>query len=236
MRLKTLLPTRVLRRFAGLVIATVSLFIWLNLSQRVDVAPYRTPEMAFGETASVMAMSWGKGDPQRDDINIVYLDEGGRLREQTKIDNLYDQAMRDEFFDLIKRRRPDVIVVGGFTIATAKLSARLKELLRAGPNPDPNNLGAPPDPDFQIPVIYVRDEVARIFQHSPRAVEEFGPIPEVAKYCIGMARFVQNPLNEYAALGADISAISFDKDDQHLVRTWYKFSGYNSLYLKSGSA
>ncbi|KAF8921228.1 SH2 domain-containing protein [Mucidula mucida] len=187
------------------------------LRRRVDVAPYRTPEMAFGETASVMAMSWGKGDPQRDDINIVYLDEGGRLREQTKIDNLYDQAMRDEFFDLIKRRRPDVIVVGGFTIATAKLSARLKELLRAGPNPDPNNLGAPPDPDFQIPVIYVRDEVARIFQHSPRAVEEFGPIPEVAKYCIGMARFVQNPLNEYAALGADISAISFDKDDQHLV-------------------
>lgn len=186
--------------------------------QRVDVAPYTSPGKAFGETSSVLAMSWGQGDPQRDDICIVYLDERGLARESTKIANLYDQAMKDEFFDLIKRRQPDVIVIGGFTMATTKLSLRLKELLRAGPNADPNMQQDRPDPEFQIPVIYVRDDVARMYQHSDRATKEFPDFSEVSKYCVGLARYTQSPLNEYGALGADISAVSFDKDDQHLVR------------------
>ena len=35
-------------------------------------------------------MSWGKGDPKKDAITIVFIDEMGRMREHTKIDNLND--------------------------------------------------------------------------------------------------------------------------------------------------
>ena len=161
-----------------------------------------------------MALSWGKGDPQKDAITIIYLDEGGRLREHTRVDNLVDDDNRRELRDLVKRRRPDVIVVGGFSMATAKLSHRIKELV----NPKPEyGQEEPAMESFNIDVIYVHDEVARIYQHSRRADEEFSAFSPLAKYCIGLARYVQSPLNEYAALGSDITAITFNEDDQQLV-------------------
>jgi hypothetical protein len=47
--------------------------------------------------------------------------------------------------------------------------------------------------------------------------EEFSALSPTAKYCVGLARYTQSPLNEYAALGTDITAISFDEDVQLLV-------------------
>ncbi|KAI6150440.1 transcription elongation factor Spt6 [Pisolithus tinctorius] len=192
-----------------------------KLRERIDVAPFAPADSQPGYSPSVLAISWGKGDPQKDAITIVMLDDMGRLREHVKIDNLVDQDYKDEFTDLLKRRRPDVIVVGGFSMATTKLSARVKEVLSGKPAE-----GDPATPDwrppqneqsFDIPVIYVRDEVARIYQHSKRATEEFSTLSPIAKYCVGLARYAQNPLNEYAALGADITAISFEDEDQHLI-------------------
>lgn len=198
------------------------------VSQRIDVAPYASPDMRQGDTASVLAVSWGKGDPQKDAITLVFLDDEGRLREHTKIDNLIDAEMRDEFLDLVRRRRPDVVVVGGFSMATAKLAKRVGEVLSGQPpNEGETVVGggwgaeAPPpvvnEQAFNIPVTYVYDDVARIYQHSDRAADEFGALSPTAKYCVGLARYTQSPLNEYAALGADITAISFEEHDQHLV-------------------
>lgn len=194
----------------------------------MDVAPYVTPTTQNGDTPSVLAVSWGKGDPQKDAITLVFIDEAGRFREHTKIDNLSDEELRDEFNDLITRRRPDVIAVGGFSLTTTKLSQRIKEAVGITTPPVENGLGhawgdapMPPTPgqqDLNIPVIYVHDEVARIYQHSKRANEEFSALSPTAKYCVGLARYVQSPLNEYAALGTDITAISFDEDSQQLVR------------------
>jgi transcription elongation factor SPT6 len=184
--------------------------------------------MKPGDTASVLSVSWGKGDPQKDAITLVFLDEAGRLREHIKIDNLVDSEYRDEFTDLLKRRRPDVIVVGGFSMATTKLSSRVKEVVNGeSPSAEQTNGAdgwgaAEPRKEaneqaFNIPVMYVRDEVARMYQHSRRAAEEFSALSPVAKYCVGLARYAQSPLNEYAALGQDITAITFEDEDQHLV-------------------
>lgn len=178
-------------------------------------------------------MSWGKGDPQKDVITIIYLDEGGRLREHTRVDNLVDEDNRKELRDILKRRRPDVIAVGGFSMATAKLRHRVKELIDPKPDPMSDDIGPPPE-SFNIEVIYVDDEVARIYQHSKRADEEFSALPPLAKYCIGLARFVQSPLNEYAALGSDITAITFNEDYQQLVRSSFRMAS-SSLTLCSGS-
>lgn len=179
--------------------------------------------MQLGDIPSVLAISWGKGDPQKDAITLVFVDEQGRLREHSKIDNLVDQLLRDEFVDILKRRRPDVIVIGGFSMATAKLVQRVKEIVRGKQQENAAEewgaeiVATPNEQAFDIPVIYVFDEVARIYQHSKRAADEFSALSPTAKYCVGLARYTQSPLIEYAALGPDISAISFEEDDQHLV-------------------
>ncbi|KAF8892531.1 SH2 domain-containing protein [Infundibulicybe gibba] len=215
-----------------------------QLRSRINASPYRTPELGPGETTSVLAVSWGKGDPHKDAITLVFVDEAGRMREHTKIDNLTDMELQDEFVDLLKRRKPHVIVIGGFSMATLKLSQRVKLILRKGPHavepgqelgPAPAGLGGPNGPNgfdgapdmsndvqdrmFPIPVIYIHDDVARIYQHSKRAADEFSALSPTAKYCVGLARYTQSPLNEYAALGSDITAISFEEEDQHLVPT-----------------
>ncbi|KAJ4487881.1 transcription elongation factor SPT6 [Lentinula aciculospora] len=188
-----------------------------QLRQRIGVAPYYNPhnaQMKFGDTPSVLAVSWGKGDPQKDAICVVFMDDGGRMREWIKIDNLVDQETRDEFVDIIRRRKPDVIIVGGFTMTTAKLSQRVKEVVSGRSSYDPNSTFGDV---FDIPVIYVSDDLARIYHHSDRSKLEFSSLPPNARYCVGLARYAQSPLNEHAAVGSDITALTFDDDDQHLV-------------------
>ncbi|KAJ4498038.1 SH2 domain-containing protein [Lentinula lateritia] len=188
-----------------------------QLRKRIDVSPYYNPQnspMKLGDTPSVLAVSWGKGDPQKDAICVVLMDDGGRMREWIKIDNLVDTETRDEFVDIIRRRKPDVIIVGGFTTATAKLCQRVKEIVSGRSSYDSNSTFGD---SFDIPVIYVPDELARIYHHSPRSKLEFSSLPPNARYCVGLARYAQSPLNEYAAVGSDITALSFDDDDQHLV-------------------
>lgn len=163
---------------------------------------------------SVLAVSWGKGDPHKDAITVVFLDPRGRMREQTKLDNLVDVEMRDEFIDLIRRRKPDVIGIGGFSMATTKLSARVKEIV-AGMGPD--NTSAEIDQNHHTPVVYVRDDIARLYQHSHRANEEFSTHSLITKYCVGLARYVQSPLNEAAALGRDITTLLLEPGLQPLV-------------------
>ena len=90
----------------------------------------------------------------------------GRLCEQIKIDYLVNQDYRDVFTDLLKRCRPDVVIIGRCSMATTKLSARIKEVL--GGKPAEGYLHAPewhpPETGnqqvFDIPVIYIWDKVA----------------------------------------------------------------------------
>ncbi|CAK5277668.1 unnamed protein product [Mycena citricolor] len=178
----------------------------LREARRIDVAPFTVRDMKDTQPA-VVTVSWGKGDPHKDVISVVFLDSRGRLREHTNLDNLTDEAARDEFIDLLRRRKPDVIGVGGFNMLTPKLSARVKEIVRGMHS---NELDAMP------PVIYPRDDVARLFQHSQRADDEFSSHTTLTKYCVGLARYIQSPVNEYAALGPDIAAITF-VPDQHML-------------------
>jgi len=194
----------------------------LCFPKRIDMAPYLSRDLKYGEPAcSVLAISWGKGDPHKDAITLVFVDEAGRLRHHTKIDNLHDADNKDEFIDLLTHRKPDVIVVGGFSIVTTKLMHLVKNVLSgSSAQQDPSGWGKNSQA-FDIPAIYAHDDVARIYQHSKRAADEFSALSPTAKYCVGLARYVQSPLNEFAALGSDITTISFSDDHQNLVRTLF---------------
>ncbi|KZV86555.1 transcription elongation factor Spt6 [Exidia glandulosa HHB12029] len=192
-------------------------------------------------TPEILAISWGQGNPQKDAITIVFLDEVGRLREHTQIDNLFESEPRREFLDIIRRRRPKAIVVGGFSIHTMKLQEKVKEMLEKESGIVPSEVRGDDENSGwgggggggsgwgegggglqdawlgSLPVSYVSDEVARIFQHSKRAADEFSALSPIGRYCVGLARYAQSPLLEYASLGGDLPAITFDEDAQQLV-------------------
>lgn len=171
-----------------------------------------------------MAVSWGHGDPKKDSIAVAFLDDEGRLREHAMFDNLQEQQMQNEFQNILKRRRPDLVAIGGFSAQTHRLYDQIRVIARdpdylASINEDDQMRERGEDEPISIPVRYIFDEVARLFQQSKRAEDEFGTLPVLTRYCIGLARYAQSPLNEYAALGADMIAVTFDEEGQHLVRT-----------------
>ena len=177
--------------------------------------------MEDAEPASVLAVSWGKGDPRADQVNAVFLDEAGRFRDHLAVDNLIEDSCKDEFMELVKRRKPDVVVVGGMSMQTTKLMQSLKELVAriySSEQSEPT-WGDEPRNDLSqaSAVIYVQDEVALILQHSKRAEVDFPQLTLVGKYCAGLTRYMQNPSNDYAALGSDLTAVTFDEEAQPLV-------------------
>ena len=95
----------------------------------MDIAPFKVNDFQPGETPAVLSVSWGKGDPQKDHITLVFLDEAGRLREYTRIDNLNDLEFQDKFRGFVRCRKPNVIAIGGFSVATTRLTSQIKETL-----------------------------------------------------------------------------------------------------------
>ncbi|KAH6910551.1 hypothetical protein BKA70DRAFT_1424213 [Coprinopsis sp. MPI-PUGE-AT-0042] len=167
-----------------------------QLHKHIDIMPYLRRRLGEGDYAlSVLAVSWGKGDHHKDPISMVSLSSAGRLRTQAKIDNLHDTEGLDKFHNLVTSKKPDLIAVGDFAMSTMKLgqkgSRKFLQRLRS-------------------------TKMGKIY-HCARAAEEFGSLSLNAKYCVGLAQYIQSPLNDFAVLGSDITAIAFEEEDQHLV-------------------
>ncbi|OAV88590.1 hypothetical protein PTTG_01510 [Puccinia triticina 1-1 BBBD Race 1] len=194
-----------------------------ELEFRADVAPFRPNHLFDGEVPSVVAVSNGAGDPKRDSVFVIFLDRAGRFRDHMKLDNLRDSDPRQAFADLLKTRTPDVIVVGGFSASTYRLlgdvkmvSGELSERMKSEMQNAQGQLTTEAASKLNFPVIVARDDTARLNQQGKRAEEEFGELPPLGRYCVALARYVQSPLNEYAAAASDLTAISFHADQQFL--------------------
>ncbi|CAJ2502609.1 Uu.00g100030.m01.CDS01 [Anthostomella pinea] len=188
-------------------------------SKRLDQAPYKPKGMVLGTAPRVLALSNGMGDANRDPIHWAWVEEDGRVIEQGQFLNLVrDEAQRDAFVELVERRKPDVIGVSGYSTDTHRVIRDLESLVNE------KNLMGPeyPDPDTDdyrsdlLEVVTVNDEVARLYKDSPRAQREHPTLSSVTRYCIGLARYLQNPMKEYAALGKDVTSLSFNTC-QHLL-------------------
>ncbi|GAA5879533.1 hypothetical protein JCM1840_003438 [Sporobolomyces johnsonii] len=216
----------------------VGTMIKRKLESRVDAAPWCRDDgtMEPGQTPSVLALSHGFGDPKRDSVVAVYLDSDGHFREHLVLDRLnnMEESQHEAFAELLKRRRPQVVVVGGFSPNTRILMADFRqfaanvsrEILEAAMDEDDEDEEQlSPDERYRrrearaaFESTYVNDEVARIYQNSQRANVEFSELSTVGKYCVGLARYAQSPLNEYAALGADLAALTYDPNQKFLAK------------------
>ncbi|GJN91007.1 hypothetical protein Rhopal_004021-T1 [Rhodotorula paludigena] len=210
-----------------------------KLFMRIDAAPWcrRDKTMEPGDTPSVLALSNGRGDPKRDSVVGVFLDSDGYFREQFKLDNVgpeMDEQQREQLAEFLKRRRPQVVVVGGFSPAAVELLDNFRrfaheisqQMLREDliedeegeENLDADELYRRKENRAAFESTFVHDDVARIYQNSPRAAQEFSEMSQIAKYCVGLARYAQSPLNEYAALGSDLTALTYDPNQKYLAK------------------
>ncbi|WFD35619.1 Transcription elongation factor spt6 [Malassezia cuniculi] len=206
-------------------------FCEAQLTNRVEAGPYQSAGMQsrngdpeIDEITSVprvLAVSHGVGDPRKSAVAVVFLDDYGRLLEHTSFDSLRSPAHNDDgeapdprrdFIALIRRRRPDVVVVNGFSARTVELRREVEDLVRTAHDERvaDEGLSAQQASHAVVDVISCYDDVARLYQHSQRAASEFAELSVLGRYCVGLARYVQSPVNEFAALGDDLVAIQFD--------------------------
>ncbi|KZF18999.1 transcription elongation factor spt6 [Xylona heveae TC161] len=195
-----------------------------EFSKKLDQAPYKPKGMVLGTIPRVLALSNGAGG--RDAICWAWVEEDGRVLENGKFSdlntgdsgrNLPDGADVSAFIELVERRKPDVIAVSGYSVDTRKLFKQLELLvdehdLRGAEYEDEDGN----EKSDRLEVVMVNDEVARLYHNSERANDEHPGMAPLTRYCVAIAKYLQNPMKEYASLGSDIISISFDPS-QNLV-------------------
>ena len=177
--------------------------------------------MELGTLPRVLALTNGAGN-REDAICWAYLEENGRVLENGKFLDLRlaDPARPSAtpeskdilaFVELVERRKPDVIAVSGWSVESRRLYKDLQDIIER------HALSGTPfvDDDDQersdpLEVVIVNDEVARPYHTSDRAVSDHPGLPPLTRYAVALAKYMQDPMKEYAALGRDITSISFD--------------------------
>lgn len=189
-------------------------------SEKLDQAPYKPKGETTGTVPRVLAFSNGSGVPGRDAICWIWAEDDGKVVENGKFVDIrignverYIPDGKDvqPLADLISRLHPDVIAVSGFSVETRKLYKDIQEIveikqLRGSAYEDENGS----ERSDLLDVVIVNDEVARLYHTSNRAAQEYPSLPPLARYCVALARYLQDPLKEYASLGKSIDTVSFD--------------------------
>ncbi|KAI8366759.1 SH2 domain-containing protein [Radiomyces spectabilis] len=183
----------------------------MTLYNKVNVGPFRGPgaERYKGNMPRVLAISQGNGLP-KDPIMAVFVNQRGKVLDQIQVPNLKEERHWKDMLEFIKSRKPNVVGVAGYNAETRRLVKHMQTMLNEI-NQSGDMGGA-----AEIDMVIVDDEAARLYKNSKRAQEEFGEYPEVMRYCISLARRLQNPVLEYVGLGRDLLAIPYH-ELQHLV-------------------
>ncbi|CAN6621212.1 transcription elongation factor Spt6p [Trichomonascus vanleenenianus] len=192
-----------------------------SFAEKLDQAPYKPPGYVAGTTARVLAVSAGNGNFGRDAVLAVMVDEDGEIIEYGKFGDPRDQEFRTKFVDMVNNNKPDVIGMAGFTVNSSRLFTIIEDIIRTeqltagGRDVDEDEEEEEENGEGKekqlLELIWVQDEIARLFQKSPQGIAEFSEHTPLSRYCIALARFVQSPLLEYASLGDQISAIHIHK-------------------------
>jgi transcription elongation factor SPT6 len=190
-----------------------------------------------GETPSVLAISIGRGDV-RDAVIAIVIDQEGNVRSQNKFDNLKDDLNKAAFFELLDKRKPQVVAIGGLSVQTARMrddaNTVLKEYAIQQFGQGPPVQAAFDDPEhyqhelalyderlrpLMIPMIFPSDATARLYMTSEEAEKEHPTLPATGRYALALARYTQNPLNSYCKVAKSISSVTFLEHHQKLVRS-----------------
>ena len=188
-------------------------------SKKLDQAPYKPKGMILGTVPRVLALTNGGGDPNRDPVYWSWVEEDGRVLESGRFDKLLkDERSKDALVDLIQRRKPDVLAASGFSVDAHRLVLYLRDLvgdrnLRGGEFEDVDTGEEQSEP---LEVVVVNDEIARLYKDSARAAADYPGLAPLTRYTVALAKYLQNPMKEYAAIGNDSISLFFHPCQQLL--------------------
>ncbi|TID29825.1 hypothetical protein CANINC_001574 [Pichia inconspicua] len=186
---------------------------------KVDQAPFVPFRDRKGIVSRVLSITNGEGKKDSAIIAIA-MDFDGSISHHVKFDESFrDAEFEKKLLNLIDNFKPEVIAVSGYNVTCSQLKKRIDEIVKLNNKVvvDENEDGyedegkGNAETQVELPVIYVPNETARLFEYSERANEEFSDKPVVAKFCISIARYVQSPLLEYIALGDSITSVQIHK-------------------------
>ncbi|KPI35748.1 Transcription elongation factor spt6 [Cyphellophora attinorum] len=197
---------------------------------RLDQAPYQPEDMHKGTTPRCMALSIGRGIPGKDPVHWVVVGDDGRASEYGTFVELApadsERAIPEgkdvaALIDVIQARDVEVLGVSGFTPETRKLVSYLNTMVEAHKlqHGGANNTDDDRErryPDRRLEVIIVNDEVARLYHTSQRARNDHPAWNPLTHYCFALARYLQDPMKEYASLGNDIISLNFHRSQSLL--------------------
>ncbi|RCI00227.1 Transcription elongation factor spt6, partial [Rhizopus stolonifer] len=181
-----------------------------SLRNKINVGPFRGPESNFKSTLPrVVTVSSGNGGP-KDPIVAVFVNQRGKVLDQIEVPNLKDERYWKDFADFIKSKKANVLGIAGYNAEIRRVIKHMQVML-AEINQSSEESGF-----SKMDMVIVDDETARLYKSSRRGREEFPEHTEAMRYCISLARRLQNPVMEYTALNRDLLAIHHH-ELQHLI-------------------
>ncbi|KAI9002249.1 SH2 domain-containing protein [Gaertneriomyces semiglobifer] len=145
----------------------------------------------------VLAISWGDGEQQPAFSAMVK--ETGELLQWNRYERLRGMDPRgpdaESLIGTITRHKPDVIAIAGFKPNTKTVLYRaLEEILQTAVAEGRLAKG--------IRIVFVEDDAARIYMNSRVGMREMpdSSFPPLVRYCVSLARRVQDPVTEFATL------------------------------------
>ncbi|GMM37259.1 chromatin-remodeling histone chaperone [Saccharomycopsis crataegensis] len=192
------------------------------VNKKLNQAPYRPPGYEIGAIPYTLTLSAGEGNFHSDAVVGVYMNEFGEVKEFIKFE---EHPLSPEFIDSFVKKvqslNPDVIGINGYNARSKKLYDRVLEIV----NSEKLRPAAQSDGDYReyenneppiLDVIFVADDIARLYENSVRAKQEFPDKSSLFRYCVALGRYLQSPLLEYINMKDDVTSVFFYRF-QHLL-------------------
>ncbi|KAJ2852630.1 Transcription elongation factor spt6, partial [Coemansia erecta] len=171
-----------------------------SLEARIDTQPPRTEGMDEGVCPRVAVVAGGGFDASsRGALRVVVVDEDGILREEFSADSMRSEGINgpgdgvEPLIDAVKRHAVNVIAVAGMNMQTRRLFDDVSSLISTH--------------GINAMVTYASDEVARLWCDSDAAREELSALRREERYCVAVARTLQDAPSAYASLGARVLSL-----------------------------
>ncbi|KAJ2719166.1 Transcription elongation factor spt6 [Coemansia sp. Benny D115] len=185
-----------------------------ELERRIDVQPPQASRAAAGGYPCVAVVAGGGFDASsRGALRVVIVDEIGVMRAEFSADTM--RTVRGvegdgvaPLLEAIRTHAVDVVAVAGFNLQTRRLYEDVNAAILAH--------------GVDVMVTYANDEVARLWCDSEAAQTEFPSLRREERYCVAVARTMQDAPTAYASLGArvlslDLHPLQHDVDQAALL-------------------
>ncbi|KAJ2557087.1 Transcription elongation factor spt6 [Coemansia sp. RSA 1933] len=186
-----------------------------SLESRIDVQPARNTSMEAGERPRVVVVAGGGFDASsRGALRVVYVDEQGRYKEGFSADSMRKQSGMmaadgdgiASLIELLGRQTVDVVAVAGMSLQTKRLFDDVQEVI----NDHCSRSGD------DISVTYANDEAARLWWDCEQARSQLPNLRKEERYCVCVARTLQDAAVEYASLGKDVMLLHLHKGQRNV--------------------